>query len=76
MCIHGVHNISIKVYRTDDDDSDENSKEGCSYLLSTLQDNLMVFCIDLIYYFQNRKSLIEFLIHFCRRTDNRTEMNR
>lgn len=42
------------MYRTDDDDSDENSKEECSYLLSTLQDDLMVFCIDLIYYFQNR----------------------
>lgn len=41
------------MYRTDDD-SDENSKEECSYLLSTLQGDLMVFCIDLIYYFQNR----------------------
>lgn len=41
------------MYRTDDDDSDENSKEECSYLLSTLKDDLMVLCIDLICYFQS-----------------------
>lgn len=36
---------NIKVYRTtDDDDSDENSKEECSYLLSTLRDDLMALC--------------------------------
>ena len=33
---------NIKVYRTDDDDSDENSEEERSYLLSTLKHDLMV----------------------------------